>query len=112
VRRLLGQFTADHIERLGTRVRVHCRGAALRPTRLVDAQEIFLRGNPRDRADLRYLCCSSRIFSGTAQSEQPRLSTEMARGAKYTEIVKANTPPVQDPDLIQPGRALCLPPLS
>ncbi len=33
------------------------------------------------------------------------------QGAKYTEIVKANTPPVKDPDLIQPGWVLRIPPL-
>lgn len=33
-------------------------------------------------------------------------------GAKYTEIVKANTPPVKNPDLIQPGWVLRIPPLS
>ncbi len=32
-------------------------------------------------------------------------------GAKYTEIVKANTPPVKDPDLIQPGWVLRSPPI-
>lgn len=31
------------------------------------------------------------------------------QGAKYTEIVKANTPPVKDPDLIQPGWVLRIP---
>jgi nucleoid-associated protein YgaU len=30
-------------------------------------------------------------------------------GAKYTEIVKANTPPVRNPDLIQPGWVLRIP---
>ena len=30
-------------------------------------------------------------------------------GAKYTEIVKANSPPVKNPDLIQPGWVLRLP---
>jgi nucleoid-associated protein YgaU len=34
------------------------------------------------------------------------------KGAKYTEIVKANTPPVKDPDLIQPGWVLRIPPLA
>ncbi|MHB2166165.1 peptidoglycan-binding protein LysM [Alsobacter sp. R-9] len=33
-------------------------------------------------------------------------------GAKYTEIVKANSPPVKNPDLIQPGWVLRLPPAS
>ena len=33
-------------------------------------------------------------------------------GGKYTEIVKANTPPVKDPDLIQPGWVLRIPPLA
>lgn len=32
-------------------------------------------------------------------------------GAKYTEIVKANTPPVKNPDLIQPGWVLRIPAL-
>lgn len=32
------------------------------------------------------------------------------KGAKYTEIVKANTPPVKNPDLIQPGWVLRIPP--
>ena len=31
------------------------------------------------------------------------------QGAKHTEIVKANTPPVKDPDLIQPGWVLRIP---
>ncbi|OQW51458.1 peptidoglycan-binding protein LysM [Candidatus Raskinella chloraquaticus] len=30
-------------------------------------------------------------------------------GAKYTDIVKANSPPVKNPDLIQPGWVLRLP---
>ncbi len=34
------------------------------------------------------------------------------KGDKYTEIVKANTPPVKDPDLIQPGWVLRIPPLG
>jgi len=33
-------------------------------------------------------------------------------GAKYTEIVKANTPPVKNPDLILPGWVLRIPPLG
>ena len=33
------------------------------------------------------------------------------KGAKYTEIVKANSPPVKDPDMIQPGWVLRIPPL-
>ena len=33
------------------------------------------------------------------------------QGAKYTEIVKANTPPVKNPDLIQPGWVLRIPAL-
>ena len=33
-------------------------------------------------------------------------------GAKYTEIVKANTPPVKNPDLIQPGWVLRIPALA
>ncbi|MGV2978670.1 peptidoglycan-binding protein LysM [Camelimonas sp. ID_303_24] len=33
-------------------------------------------------------------------------------GDKYPEIVKANTPPVKNPDLIQPGWVLRIPPLS
>ncbi len=32
------------------------------------------------------------------------------KGAKYADIVKANTPPVKDPDLIQPGWVLRIPP--
>ena len=31
------------------------------------------------------------------------------KGAKHTEIVKANTPPVKNPDLIQPGWVLRIP---
>ncbi|MFO1015946.1 MAG: peptidoglycan-binding protein LysM [Caulobacteraceae bacterium] len=31
-------------------------------------------------------------------------------GARYTEIVEANSPPVKNPDLIQPGWVLRLPP--
>lgn len=34
------------------------------------------------------------------------------KGAKYTEIVKANSPPVKNPDLIQPGWVLRLPPIT
>ena len=34
------------------------------------------------------------------------------QGAKYTEIVKANTPPVKNPDLIQPGWVLRIPPAA
>jgi nucleoid-associated protein YgaU len=31
------------------------------------------------------------------------------KGANYTEIVKANSPPVKDPDMIQPGWVLRIP---
>lgn len=34
------------------------------------------------------------------------------KGAKYPEIVKANSPPVKDPDMIQPGWVLRIPPLA
>ena len=34
------------------------------------------------------------------------------KGDQYTEIVKANTPPVKNPDLIQPGWVLRIPPLA
>jgi len=34
------------------------------------------------------------------------------KGPKYTEIVKANSPPVKNPDLIQPGWVLRIPPLQ
>ncbi|WP_137390019.1 BON domain-containing protein [Rhodoligotrophos defluvii] len=34
------------------------------------------------------------------------------QGARYTEIVKANTPPIRNPDLIQPGWVLRLPATS
>ena len=34
------------------------------------------------------------------------------KGAKHTEIVKANSPPVKDPDMIQPGWVLRIPPLK
>jgi nucleoid-associated protein YgaU len=34
------------------------------------------------------------------------------KGAKYTEIVKANSPPVKNPDLIQPGWVLRIPALA
>jgi nucleoid-associated protein YgaU len=34
------------------------------------------------------------------------------KGAKHTEIVKANSPPVKDPGMIQPGWVLRIPPLS
>ncbi len=34
------------------------------------------------------------------------------KGAKYTEIVKANSPPVKNPDLIMPGWVLRIPPLT
>jgi nucleoid-associated protein YgaU len=33
-------------------------------------------------------------------------------GAKHTLIVKANTPPVKNPDMIQPGWVLRIPPLA
>ena len=32
------------------------------------------------------------------------------QGAKYNDIVKANTPPVKNPDLILPGWVLRIPP--
>jgi nucleoid-associated protein YgaU len=34
------------------------------------------------------------------------------KGARYTEIVKANSPPVKNPDMIQPGWVLRIPPLA
>lgn len=34
------------------------------------------------------------------------------KGAKYTEIVAANSPPVKNPDLIMPGWVLRIPPLG
>jgi nucleoid-associated protein YgaU len=34
------------------------------------------------------------------------------KGQKYTEIVKANSPPVKNPDLIQPGWVLRIPPAA
>ncbi|NIX76504.1 peptidoglycan-binding protein LysM [Microvirga terricola] len=33
-------------------------------------------------------------------------------GAKYTEIVKANSPPVKNPDMIQPGWVLRIPAMA
>ena len=34
------------------------------------------------------------------------------KGAKHTDIVKANSPPVKNPDMIQPGWVLRIPPLA
>ena len=34
------------------------------------------------------------------------------KGGKHPEIVKANSPPVKDPDMIQPGWVLRVPPLA
>jgi len=34
------------------------------------------------------------------------------KGPKHTEIVKANSPPVKNPDMIQPGWVLRIPPLE
>lgn len=34
------------------------------------------------------------------------------KGANYTEIVKANSPPVKNPDLIMPGWVLRIPPMN
>nr|WP_246215639.1 LysM peptidoglycan-binding domain-containing protein [Microvirga makkahensis] len=34
------------------------------------------------------------------------------KGAKYTEIVQANSPPVKNPDMVQPGWVLRTPPLA
>ena len=34
------------------------------------------------------------------------------KGAQHTEIVKANSPPVKNPDMIQPGWVLRIPPLA
>ena len=34
------------------------------------------------------------------------------KGAKHTEIVKANSPPVKNPDMIQPAWVLRIPPLT
>jgi nucleoid-associated protein YgaU len=34
------------------------------------------------------------------------------KGAKYTEIVKANSPPVKDPDMIPPSPVLRIPSLA
>ncbi len=34
------------------------------------------------------------------------------KGPQHTEIVKANSPPVKDPDMIQPGWVLRIPPLT
>ena len=34
------------------------------------------------------------------------------QGAKHTHIVKANSPPVKDPDIIHPGWVLRIPPLA
>jgi nucleoid-associated protein YgaU len=34
------------------------------------------------------------------------------KGAKYTDIVAANSPPVKNPDLIMPGWVLRIPPMS
>jgi nucleoid-associated protein YgaU len=34
------------------------------------------------------------------------------KGSKYAQIVKANSPPVKDPDMIQPGWVLRIPPLA
>ena len=34
------------------------------------------------------------------------------KGAKHTAIVKANSPPVKNPDMIQPGWVLRIPPLT
>ena len=34
------------------------------------------------------------------------------QGANYTDVVRANQPPMEDADMIRPGRTLRIPPLT
>ena len=54
----------------------------------------------------------SSVKKGETLWEIAEMHYGKGKGAKYTEIVKANTPPVKNPDLIQPGWVLRIPPLS
>ena len=44
--------------------------------------------------------------------EDRRAALRKRAGRRYAEIVKANTPPVRNPDLIQPGWVLRIPPAA
>ena len=51
------------------------------------------------------------VKGATRSGRSPRCTTARVRG-KHTEIVKANSPPVKNPDMIQPGWVLRIPPVA
>lgn len=100
----------------------------------VDGDKVTVTGTAKNQADAEKIILALGNTIGVAQVDSQLIAKEAAKestfhtvakgetlwaiaekyygkgnGAKYTEIVKANTPPVKNPDLIQPGWVLRIP---
>lgn len=100
----------------------------------VEGDKVVVSGTAKNQADAEKIILALGNTIGVAQVDSQLIAKEAAKestfhtvakgetlwaiaekyygkgqGAKYTEIVKANTPPVKNPDLIQPGWVLRIP---
>ncbi|MGL4324026.1 MAG: peptidoglycan-binding protein LysM [Beijerinckiaceae bacterium] len=100
----------------------------------VEGDKVIVTGGAKSQADVEKIILALGNTIGVAQVDSQLIAKEAAKestfhtvakgetlwaiaekyygkgqGAKYTEIVKANTPPVKNPDLIMPGWVLRIP---
>ena len=78
IRRLLGEFTAQHVKGFRPRMRVHRCFGARRATGPDDTQEVFRSGNGWDGPYLSHLATAGRRPAGRPKREEPRLAIDFS----------------------------------